>query len=98
MRRATWLLALLIALLSAAACGATGKSGGSGTTAGVTATSTATGSAPQTTPEGATPARGNPPGVPDPDSRMLLGAYVKLSGQSSSMASIRPSWRAGARR
>ena len=94
MRRATWLLALLIALLSAAACSTTGQTGGSGTSAGTTATSTATGSAPQTAAEGATPARTNPPGVPDPDSRMLLGAYVKLSGQSNSMASIQARERA----
>jgi Glycosyl hydrolase family 26 len=94
MRRATWLLALLIALLSAAACGAAGQSGGSRTSAGTTATSTATGSAPQTASEGSTPTRSNPPGVPDPDSRMLLGAYVNLSGQSSSTASVQARERA----
>jgi Glycosyl hydrolase family 26 len=94
MRRVTGLLALLIALLSAAACSTTGPGDGNVTSAGSTATSTATGSAPQTSAQGATPARSNPPGVPDPDSRMLLGAYVNLSGQSSSTASIRARERA----
>lgn len=94
MRRATWLLALLIALACAAACSSTGQNGGGGTTAGTTATSTATGSAPQTAADGSTPTWSNPPGVPDPSSRMLLGAYVNLSGQSSSMASVRARERA----
>ena len=96
MRRVTWLLALLIALLSAAACSATGQPGGSGTSAGTASTPSVAGSAtPSATGNGtdsgtgtATPARGKVPGVPDPDSRMLLGAYVGLSGQSSQEASV----------
>ena len=94
MRRATWLLALLIALLSAAACGAAGQNGGSRTSAGITATSTATSSAPQTASAGSTPATSNSPALPDPNSRMLLGAYVNLSGQSSSTASVQARERA----
>ena len=96
MRRATWLLALLIALLFAAACSSTGQPGGSGTSTGAgtgtgtsTATGGATGTAPQTATKGSAPVRGNPPGVPDPSSRMLLGAYVNLSGQASATASVR---------
>ena len=94
MRRASWLLALLIALLSAAACGTAGQVGGSETTSAGTAAPTATGSAPQTTTEGVTPTWRNPPGVPDPNSRMLLGAYVDLSGQSSQHASVKARERA----
>jgi Glycosyl hydrolase family 26 len=96
MRRATWLLALLVALLSAAACASTGQNGAS-TSPGSAATSgpsTAAGSASPTATAGSTPAKSNPPGVPDPDSRMLLGAYVNLSGESSSMASVQARERA----
>lgn len=94
MRRATWLLALLIALLSAAACTSAGQNGGPGTGAGSPGTSTATGSGPQTATQGSAPMWSNPPGVPDPGHRMLLGAYVNLSGQSSQQASIQARERA----
>ena len=93
MRRATWLLALLIALLSAAACTSTAHSDG-GTSAGSATASTAAGSAPPSETASATPAKSNPPGVPDPGSRMLLGAYVDLSGQSSQQASVKARERA----
>jgi hypothetical protein len=89
MRRLTSLLALLIALLSAVACGAGGHGGGSGTSAGSATTPTAAGSAAPTGTASATPAKSNPPGVPDPGRRMLLGGYVNLSGQSSSTASVK---------
>jgi len=88
MRRPTRLLALLVALLSAAACTSPGQNGGSGTSTGPATASTATGSAPPTATSGSAPMWSNPPGVPDPGRRMLLGAYVNLSGQSSQQASI----------
>jgi hypothetical protein len=92
MRRASWLLALLIALLSAVACGAAGQGGGSGTGASDATTpagysSQAPSAAASSTPASAS-VKHNPPGVPDPDSRMLLGGYVNLSGQSSTAASV----------
>jgi hypothetical protein len=93
MRRATWLLALLIAVLSAAACGAAGQNG-SGTSAGSATTSNGTGSAAPSGAASATSTKSTVPGVPDPDSRMLLGAYVNLSGQSSTTASIQARERA----
>jgi mannan endo-1,4-beta-mannosidase len=95
MRRATWLIALLIALFAAAACATSGQRGGSGTSAGsatapaAAGTATAAGSAPQTATRSSAAMWSNPPGVPDPGNRMLLGAYVNLSGQSSTMASVR---------
>ncbi len=88
MRRAGALLALLIALACAAACSAAVQGGSSGTVAGSATASTA---APGASPGGtasATPTKGNSAGVPDPSSRMLLGAYVNLSGQSSGTASV----------
>jgi hypothetical protein len=98
MRPAAWLLTLLIALLSAAACTSAGQGGGSGTSAGSAAspagTGTATGTARQTAAKGSAPIRSNPPGVPDPGRRMLLGAYVNLSGPSSQQASVKARERA----
>jgi mannan endo-1,4-beta-mannosidase len=94
MRRAAWLLALLIALLSAAACTSAGQNGGSGTGAGSAAAPTATGGGEPIATARSTPTGHNPPGVPDPASRMLLGAYVNLSVESSSMASVRARERA----
>jgi hypothetical protein len=94
MRRAAWLIALLIALVSAAACSSAGQNGGGGTGAGTTATPTGTASSAPAATASSTPTRHNPPGVPDPSSRMLLGAYVGLSGQSSQQASVKARERA----
>jgi hypothetical protein len=87
MKRVSGLLVLVIALFAAAACTGTGQNSGTRTGAGFTPTPTATADA------GPTPSAehsvGNPAlGVPDPRKRMLLGAYVSLSGESSGEASV----------
>jgi Glycosyl hydrolase family 26 len=88
MRRAAWLLALLIALVCAAACSSAGRSSGSGTGAGTTATPTGTASSAPAATASESPTENSALGLPDPHSRMLLGAYVGLSGQSSQQASV----------
>jgi Glycosyl hydrolase family 26 len=93
-RRAAWLLALLMALLTAAACSVTGQGGGSGTGAGSATAPTATGGGGPSGTASAAPTESNSPSVPNPDRRLLLGAYVNLSGQSSQQASIKARERA----
>jgi hypothetical protein len=98
MRRVVGLLALFTALLCAASCSSTGQGNGGGTGAGSTSSPTGTsagthGTAPSAD-GSATPTWSNPPGVPNPDRRMLLGGYVNLSGQSSSTASVQARERA----
>jgi hypothetical protein len=90
MRRLIWLLALFTALLCAAACSSKSQNTGTGTGPGSTSspTSTSTHGAAPSADGSATATWSNPPGAPDPSSRMLLGAYVNLSGQSSQMASV----------
>jgi Glycosyl hydrolase family 26 len=88
MRQAAWLLALLSALLSAVACTSNGStSNGSGAGGGGTTTPASTSSgAPTATAQ--KPVHNNGPGLPDPDNRMLLGAYVDLSTQPNAPAAI----------
>jgi mannan endo-1,4-beta-mannosidase len=74
-RRAAGLLALVLALLTAASC-TSAKSGSGGTDPGSTPAVTAS------------LAAGGTAGLPDPRKRMLLGAYVSLSGQQSAEASV----------
>jgi Glycosyl hydrolase family 26 len=92
MRRATALLGLLAALLCAAACSTAGQGGGSGTSTGSATSPTATGA--PTAAGRATPTKSSTPSAANPGTRMLLGAYVNLSGQSSTMASVQARERA----
>jgi Glycosyl hydrolase family 26 len=98
MRRTAGLVALVIALLPAAACTSTGqptasagRPAGTGTaqapgasespgTSGNTGASASTGVSANTVPTRVS--------LPDPHKRMLLGAYVNLSGQTSTGASV----------
>ena len=88
MRRAAGLLALVIALSSAAACTGTDQNGSGRTGSGVSPTPTgiadpgsaaASGTSAATVPALAV---GGASELPDPNVRMLLGAYLSLSGQS----------------